>query len=308
MLLENIPLKLVSLGLATMLWFVIAGEKTSEMGVSAPLELQNFPKDLEVTGEPVDNVEVRLRASPGIIQRIGPGDVYAQLDLAGLQEGEHIVHLTDKSVRMPFGVKVVKITPSLLTLNLERTLQKVVPVRPRLVGQPAAGFEVGEVRADPAEVRIAGPRSRVQVIESAFTEPLSIEGAQSGVSDVVNMGLDDPLLRVLGSPRVRATVRIREVEGERSIDGVPVEVRNGEATVRPTSVRVVVAGPASLLRTLVAADVRPFVDLAGAPPASASAPAAVTIEFTPGHAGLRVKKVSPETVTARAIRPTRKGT
>jgi hypothetical protein len=210
MLMENIPLKLVSLGLATLLWFVIAGEKTSEMGVSAPLELQNFPKDLEVTGEPVDNVEVRLRASPGIIQRIGPGDVSAQLDLAGLQEGEHIVHLTDKSIRMPFGVKVVKITPSLLTLNLERTLQKVVPVRPRLVGRPAPGFEVGDVRADPAEVRIAGPRSRVQEVESAFTEPLSIEGAQAGVSDVVNMGLDDPLLRV-ARRRTRRGARRRDV-------------------------------------------------------------------------------------------------
>jgi YbbR domain-containing protein len=294
MLLENIPLKLVSLGLAAMLWFVIAGEKTSEMGVSAPLELQNFPKDLEVTGEPVDNVEVRLRASPGIIQRIGPGDVSAQLDLAGLQEGEHIVHLTDKSIRMPFGVKVVKITPSLLTLNLERTLQKVVPVRPRLVGRPAAGFEVGEVRADPAEVRIAGPRSRVQEVESAFTEPLSIDGAQAGVSDVVNMGLDDPLLRVLGSPRVRATVRIREVEGERTLDAVPVEVRGGEGgAVRPAAVRVAVAGPASLLRTLTAGDVHAFVDLAGA--AGGEAPP-VSVDLAPGHAGLRVKEVVPATV------------
>jgi YbbR domain-containing protein len=158
---ENVPLKAVSLGLAGLLWFVIAGEKTSEIGISAALELQNFPKDLEVTGEPVDNVEVRLRASPGIIQRIGPGDVSAQIDLAGLAEGEHIIHLTDKSVRMPFGVKVVKITPSILTLNLERTLQKVVPVRPRLVGRPADGFEVGEVKAEPPQVRIAGPRSRV---------------------------------------------------------------------------------------------------------------------------------------------------
>ena len=75
LLAENIPLKLVSLGLAALLWFVIAGEKTSEMGVPAHLELQNFPKDLEVTGEPVDTVEVRLRASPGIIQRIGPGEL-----------------------------------------------------------------------------------------------------------------------------------------------------------------------------------------------------------------------------------------
>jgi YbbR domain-containing protein len=299
MLLENIPLKLVSLGLATMLWFVIAGEKTSEMGVSAPLELQNFPKDLEVTGEPVDNVEVRLRASPGIIQRIGPGDVSAQLDLAGLQEGEHIVHLTDKSIRMPFGVKVVKITPSILTLSLERTVQKVVPVRPRLVGRPAAGFEVGEVRADPAEVRIAGPRSRVQAVESAFTEPLSIEGAQAGVSDVVNMGLDDPLLRVLGSPRVRATVRIREEEGERAVDGVPVEVHGGEASLRPASVRVVVTGPASLLRTLTNADLHASVDLAAAPPSDSPA---VTVDLAPGHAGLRVKEVSPASVTVRANR------
>jgi YbbR domain-containing protein len=304
-LLDNIPLKLVSLGLATLLWFVIAGEKTSEMGVSAPLELQNFPKDLEVTGEPVDNVEVRLRASPGIIQRIGPGDVSAQLDLAGLQEGEHIVHLTDKSIRMPFGVKVVKITPSLLTLNLERTLQKVVPVRPRLVGRPAAGFEVGDVRADPAEVRIAGPRSRVQEVESAFTEPLSIEGAQSGVSDVVNMGLDDPLLRVLGSPRVRATVRIREVEGERTLDAVSVEVRGGDASVRPASVRVVVAGPASLLRTLVPDDVHASVDVAAA---AAGATLTPTVDLPPGHAGLRVKEISPQTVTVRALRPARKGT
>jgi YbbR domain-containing protein len=304
MLLENIPLKLVSLGLATMLWFVIAGEKTSEMGVSAPLELQNFPKDLEVTGEPVDNVEVRLRASPGIIQRIGPGDVSAQLDLAGLQEGEHIVHLTDKSIRMPFGVKVVKITPSLLTLNLERTLQKVVPVRPRLVGRPGPGFEVGDVRADPAEVRIAGPRSRVQEVESAFTEPLSIEGAQAGVSDVVNMGLDDPLLRVLGSPRVRATVRIRELEGERTLDAVPVDVRGGEISVRPASVRVVVAGPASLLRTLIPDDVHASVDVAAA---AAGATLTPTVALPPSHAGLRVKEVAPASVTVRSSRPARKG-
>jgi hypothetical protein len=86
-----------------------------------------------------------------------------------------------------------------------------------------------------------------------FTEPLSIEGAQAGVSDVVNMGLDDPLLRVLGSPRVRATVRIREVEGERTLDALPIEARGGEMAARPASVRVVVAGPASLLRTLTPA-------------------------------------------------------
>ena len=84
LLVENLPLKIISLGLAVLLWYVIAGEKTSEMGVSVPVELQNFPRDLELTGEPVNEVEVRLRASPGIIQRLGPGDISAQHRRHGL--------------------------------------------------------------------------------------------------------------------------------------------------------------------------------------------------------------------------------
>src|SRR6187399_2258274 len=98
---ESLGLKIASLGLAGMVWFVIAREKTSEIGIQVPLELQNFPRDLELTGEPVNAVEVRLRASPGIIQRIVPGEVSAQINLVGFGEGEHIVHLTEDSIRMP---------------------------------------------------------------------------------------------------------------------------------------------------------------------------------------------------------------
>jgi hypothetical protein len=119
----------------------------------------------------------------------------------------------------------------------------------------------------------------------------------------VNMGWEDPLLRVLGSPRVRATIEIREVEGERALDGVPVDLRGGGATARPGAVRVVVAGPASLLRSLTPADVRPWVDAADA---KAGAPAPVAVELAPGHAGLRVKTISPASVVLAPARPARR--
>jgi len=211
LLLRNMPLKLVSLALATLLWFVIAGEKTSEMGLSVPVELKNFPKDLELTGDAVNAVDVRLRASPSIIQSLGPQEVSAHVDLTGVREGEHIVNLTAESIRIPFGVKVVRINPSTLTLTLERTVQKVVPVRPRLLGRPAPGHEVAEVTSSPAEVRVAGPKSRVQEVEGAFTEPVSVEAAAADVVENVNLGVDDPLLRIQGSPRVRVTARIAPV-------------------------------------------------------------------------------------------------
>lgn len=298
-LFDNLALKLLSLALALALWFVIAGEASSEMGLSVPLELQNFPRELELTGEPVDRVEVRLRATPGVIQRLGPGDVSAQVDLAGAGEGERIVHMTENAIRTPFGVKVVKITPSILTLTLERTVEKTVPVRPRLTGRPAPGFEVGEVVALPEEVKIAGPRSRVREIESAFTEPVSVEGADATLTDQVALGLEDPLLRIQGSPRVGVTARVRPVHERRVFDGLAVAVRGGSAALSPSRVRVVLEGPADVLRRVEEGSVRPYVDvtrLAG------TVRAIVAVELVPGPPGVSVHHAEPPEITV-----TRKG-
>ena len=299
---DNLALKLVSLVLAGLLWFVIAGETTSEMGVSVPLELQNFPKDLELTGDAVDSVEVRLRASPGIMHALGPGEISAQIDLSGSGEGERIIHLTADAVRVPFGVKVVKIGPSLITLNFERTLQKVVPIRPRLVGRPAPGFEVAAVTSEPPQVRIAGPKSRVEELESAFTEPVSVDGAQLTVTEERNIGLEDPLLRIQGSPRVSVTARVRELREKRVFEAVALAVRNGNAALSPDSVRVVIAGPASVVRRLTLEDVKAYVDARGL---GAAGRLPVAVELAPGHAGASVEATEPASVQARP--PRRRG-
>jgi YbbR domain-containing protein len=292
----NLSLKAVSLVLAVVLWFVIAGERSSERGLTAPLELQNFPKDYELTGDLLDSVEVRLRASPGIIHRLSAGDVSAQIDLAGASEGEHIVHLTPQTIRVPFGVEVVKVTPSIVTLNFERTLQRTVPVRPRLLGRPPSGYEVAEITSDPPEVRIAGPKSRVQEIESAFTEPVSVDGAQASVTDSVTIGVDDPMLRLLGTSRARVTARVREVQQRRTFEKVAVGARDGgEVQVRPATVRVVVEGPASLVRRLRPEDVHPFVTVTG----DASAPAKAKVSVDLGQEGVSVVFTEPAEVTVR---------
>lgn len=293
---SNLGLKATSLLLAALLWFAIAAEKSSEMGISVPVELQNLPKDLELTGDMVNSVEVRLRASPGVIQRLAPGEVSARLDLQGATEGERIIHMGRDAIRVPFGVQVVKVNPAMLTLTFERTLQKVVPVRPRLLGRPAKGYEVAELVSEPAEVRIAGPKSRVQEVESAFTEPVSVEGVQANVADSVSLGIDDPLLRILDGARVRVTARIREVQEQRTLARLPVAVRGGTGAPRPAAVDVVVSGPASLLARLQPSDVRPWVDAAGA---AAGGRAPVAVELASGLAGLSVAKTSPAFVQLR---------
>jgi YbbR domain-containing protein len=299
---ENLGLKLLSLVLAMLVWFAIAGETASEMGLRVPLELQNVPRDFELSGDTVDAVEVRVRASAGIVHALNPGDVSAQIDLAGSVEGERIVHLTADSIRVPFGVRVVKVAPAMLTLRFERTLQKVVPVRPRLVGRPAEGFEVAEVVSEPPEVRLAGPRSRVEAVDSAFTEPLALDAAKDSVSDVVRIGLEDPLLRIQGRSEVRVTARIRELHEQRTLKGVVVEARGGAARFRPAAVQLVLQGPAAVLRRLAATDVKAYVDLA-APATGARRP--VAVEIGPGFTGVTLQEARPAEVAVEPVR--RKG-
>jgi YbbR domain-containing protein len=291
---DNFPVKLASLALATLLWFVIAGEKSSERGVAAPVELQNFPKDLELTGDLESSIEVRLRASPSIIQQLGPGQISAQIDLKGATEGEHIVHLTESAIRVPFGVTVVRIKPAIIVLNFERTLVKAVPVRPRIAGHAAPGYELDKVDASPPQVNIAGPKSRVLAVESAFTEPVSIEGAARTVSALVNLGLDSPVLRIQGEPQVTVTARIREVLDRRTFT-LPLSVRDGAGQVRPASADVTLAGPASTLQRLTPADVRPYVRASG----ESAGPLPVAVEIAPGFSGVAVDKVVPPQASLR---------
>jgi YbbR domain-containing protein len=296
---DNTPMKIASVLLALVLWFVIAGEKTSEMGLSVPLELQNFPVDLELTGEPVNTVDVRLRASPSVIQQLGPAEVSAHVNLAGVGEGEQIVHLTAETIRVPFGIRVVRVTPAMITLHLERTLQKDVPVRARLLGRPAAGNEVAEVKTDPAEVRIAGPKTRVREVESAFTEPVSVEAAEATVVEAVNVGLEDPYLRILGSSRVRVTARIREVHNTRILDSVKVAVRGGAAAVQPGAVRIVLSGPEAALKRGTVQSVRAYVSLAGTAPIER---VPVSVELEDGLTGVSVVRTEPAEVLVRPLR------
>jgi hypothetical protein len=296
----NAPLRLASLVLAAGLWFVIAGKQTAERGIPVPVELRNVPRDLEMTGDAVNAVDVRVRASPGLINSLDSGKLLATIDLAGAEEGERIVQLTPATIQVPFGFRIVKITPSLLTLNLERTQRKAIPVRPRVIGRPAPGFEVAEVASDPAEVRVAGPRSRVQEIESAFTEPVSVEGADRTLSEIVNVGLEDPLLRLEGGSGVRVTAVVRESHETRTFEGLKVAARGRAARLEPPRVTVSVAGPASQVRALVPEDLQPYVTLPAEGPVPGHLP--VAVDIASGHAGVSVLESRPAQAAVRLLR------
>src|SRR6266403_3110611 len=84
---RHLGLKVLSLGLALLLWMVVSGEETVERGLRVPLELQQVPAGLELTGEVPATVDVRVRGASGTLSRVGTGDVVAVLDLRSARSG-----------------------------------------------------------------------------------------------------------------------------------------------------------------------------------------------------------------------------
>src|SRR5258708_1334514 len=113
---HDVLLRLLSVLLALLLWFVVAGQKNAEISVAAPIEFRNVPAGLELVGPVPRTVEIWLRGSPGMIQRLRPSEVYVPLDLAGAAPGARVVHLASDEIRIPYGVRIAAIRPASFVL------------------------------------------------------------------------------------------------------------------------------------------------------------------------------------------------
>jgi YbbR domain-containing protein len=264
---RNLGLKLLSLILAVLLWMIVAGEEPVERGLRVPLELQQFPSDLELLGEVPTTIDLRVRGGSATLNRMSASDVVAVLDLHSVRAGRRLFPLTAEQVRVPFGVQVVQVTPPTIAMEFENTATREVPVQPEVDGRPAPGYIVGKVTAEPAKVEIIGPASAVKRATEALTESVSVAGARAQVQQIASVGMLDPALRLKNPRGTTVTVQILPAPLERSLRDRPVYLRNLatslSAAAVPDSVDIIVRGDREVLAGVDLDAVKAFVDLSG---------------------------------------------
>ena len=88
-----------------------------------------------------------------------------------------------------------------------RDIERDLVVEPQIDGRPAPSFEVREVVAMPATVKVTGPASHVNAIPKAITERISIEGRRESF-DVprTHIRISDPKVEVRDTVNVRITI------------------------------------------------------------------------------------------------------
>jgi YbbR domain-containing protein len=205
---RNLGLKFLSTLVAFLLWLIVAGERVVERVMRAPVEFQNLPAGLELVGSPPDTVEVRLRGSSGALSRMAAGDMSAVIDLSTARPGRRLFHITQSQVNVPYGIDIVQVGPSTLTMEFELSGIRRVKVEPDIDGHPADGYEVTSVKSDPEMVEVAGPENALKRLAAAITEPVSIAEQTRTVREVVTIGVPDSTLRLRTPQTAVVTVTI----------------------------------------------------------------------------------------------------
>ncbi len=217
LLVRNLGWKLLSLAIATLLWILVASEPQLSTFATVRLEYRDLPSDLEISSEPVGSVSLELEGPAAELRGVSDGGIHPAvvIDMSGVQPGERTFTVDSGNVKTSRGVRLVRAIPSEVRFRFERRAERSVPVRVRFAGEGAHGYYVARAIAEPSELQIVGPASRVARIAAAVTDPVDVTNAVGSSEYHVNAYVDDPYVRFQTSPQVRVSVTmVKKPEGE----------------------------------------------------------------------------------------------
>ncbi len=182
---NNWQAKLICLLLAFGLWIYVANEgfQIKEIDDSVPLNTINLEEDLAVV-EDLDHVKISIRPSVSLQQNISAEMFDAYVDLEGLGKGTY--ELPVKIVASDPSVQVLKVDPTTVRLTLDDRAEESFSVVPKIVGEPGAGYSIGDPELSIDSVLVGGAESLVGSIRSVIAE-VDVSGEQSEVKRSVEL-------------------------------------------------------------------------------------------------------------------------
>jgi YbbR domain-containing protein len=206
-------LKLLALAITVVLWLAVTGQNQPVTLRVSGVQL-NFlkPDGLEISNDPPSTVDVVLTGSKDKLDRIGPRDLLATVDLSDQKAGERVVKLSLDRMKMDLqeDVKIQRVHPATIPIRLEPVIEAPVEVEVKFEGKLPEGYEVGSVSVSPARVRLRGPADRINALRKALTETVWLDGKKESFDlSNVEINIPDPKIETL-DPAVDIHVEVVE--------------------------------------------------------------------------------------------------
>lgn len=294
---QSVILFVAALLVAAVYWGVTISEQKSINDFSVPVQFVNLPGDQVLVGPDVHKkVTVEVRGTPEMLKRMRPEDVEAKIDVSKLKPGPQMYDISKENVRLPSSVELVKVMPGVLHFTIDKKIKRSVPLHPKFQGRVADGYQILKWSIDPPDVVLQGPASILRRTERVDTQPVQLDSQDQSFQASVVPTLSDPDIEVLNPEPHTLRVQIGEKRMQRVITPVPIQVsganRRYNVSVTPTSIKVMVDGPESVVKRLTPSDIQAEVDVQGLTPSSQSYQLRPAVRFANSTLGQRVEITS----------------
>lgn len=248
---DHFWLKIIALVLGLLLWFHVATEKVYNYQLLMPVTEVSLDADLSLAKAPPDSFSVVVSATGKQLLRQKWRERGLKVIGTGLAPGRHQLKLTTSNTFLESPSSEVSldeiISPTSITLNVDRLSEVKAKVVPDIVSEPDEGFAVSGISpVIPPEVTVTGPASVVGRITEVNTVRKELSGLRNNLELTLPLAMPDQYGLELEPDSVSVTVRVVPVK-TRVFQDIPVVVYNSpvdrSVTAQPATVRIELTGP-----------------------------------------------------------------
>jgi diadenylate cyclase len=213
---RNLLWKLLALVAAFGVWLNVANEPDLATIVSVPVEYNHFPRDLEISSDIVETIDLEARGPSGQLRSLHDSRIAAIIDFASVKApGERTFTVTTAELKLPRGIELIRTIPAQLRFTFERRATRLVSVDVPFSGKLPAGLSIAGVDIEPRQLQIAGPESHVLGSGKLASDPFDLTNVTGDIAQTLAVYAAEPEVRILNKPQVRVKIRVRRIETNR---------------------------------------------------------------------------------------------
>jgi diadenylate cyclase len=167
-----------SLVVAAVFWstLIIARTEPVEKFLNGSLEFIAVPPNLVLVDTQDDVVRLHLAGPKANLDALSTALLSVKLDLSKAVPGEQSFVITRDNLSLPKGVSLLDASPARVEITLAEIQERVVSIRPQLLGRLPDGLKIQRMILKPEKVRIsAPPRANPNKAESLITTPIYLD-------------------------------------------------------------------------------------------------------------------------------------
>jgi YbbR domain-containing protein len=292
---------LVLLAGAALLFF----DKGEEVVLAIPVQFKNIPADMIPVVDSPPVLEVRLKGPSSVIQKTRDLQPACVVDLASVAPGPMLISVSTDMIKVPRRISIAEINPPSFSITIDRRLEKVVPVVPHLNQDPATGYVIARVTANPSTVTLSGPKTVLEGISAIRTTPIDVSGLTESTRKNVALDLNHHAnLQPVEESLVEVEIVVEPKMDEKWMR-LAVQATGGdkEYVITPDQIEILLQGPMDALKKLTEEDgVQAYVDLTGLEPGTYVRPVVIKPPVS-----ITLVEAKPEVFTVKVLESNRSG-